>query len=282
MLAVAEPRSSTTLSATAVADFHAKGYHIHERLFSADEIEALRAHADRVTHGFFENDQPPDGHNGTHRQDSRKVIKIDNCWKADRTMATAAFSPKIGHIAAQLIGAGQIRIWHDQFLHKPARGGRVVTWHQDWAYWQCIAECQTVTCWIALDDVHPDSGPMDYLEGSHKLGLFPLPKIISGDDEQFPILPPDLNLRKVPVLVKAGQVAFHHGLTLHGSGKNTGATPRRALVSHVMSGACTYKPGQPHHNEHWMKKYEVHPQPGERFHGPQFPIIWDAQVMGDL
>lgn len=279
MLAIAEPQVSTELSAEEIAAFNEKGYHIHGKLFSDEEVEALRVHADRVTHGFFENDLRPDGHNGTQKEDPLKVIKIDNCWKADRTMAAAAMSPRIGHVAAQLLGTSVIRMWHDQFLHKPARGGKVVTWHQDWAYWQMIAECRTVTCWIALDDVHPDSGPMDYLEGSHKLGLFPLPKVITGDDEQFPILPPDLNLKKVPVIVKAGQVAFHHGLTLHGSGRNTGNTHRRAYVSHVMSGECTYKPGQPHHNEHWMKKYEVYPKPGERFHGPQYPVIWDEKIM---
>lgn len=279
MLAAADPTVSTDLSQEEIDAFAAKGYHIHGKLFSDEEIEALRVHADRVTHGFFENDLRPDAHNGTQREDPRKVVKIDNTWKADRTMAAAVMSPKIGRIAAQLLGTDCIRMWHDQFLHKPARGGRVVTWHQDWAYWQMIAECRTCTCWIALDDVHADSGPMDYLEGSHKLGLFPLPKAITGDDELFPVLPDDLSLKKVPVIVKAGQVAFHHGLTLHGSGRNTGDTPRRALVSHVMSGTCTYKSGQPHHNEKYMKTFEQHPQPGECFRGPQFPVIWDEKAM---
>ncbi|MBI3117226.1 MAG: phytanoyl-CoA dioxygenase family protein, partial [Candidatus Hydrogenedentes bacterium] len=161
------------------------------------------------------------------------------------------------------------------YLYKPPQGGKVVTWHQDWAYWQMVAECQTCTCWIALGDVtNVDQGPMVYLEGSHKLGLYKLPEGISGDDEQKPVLPNGTRLREVPVLVKAGQVAFHHGLLLHGSGKNLSKQPRYAIVSHVISGECTYKPGQPQMNETMMQQQPECPAPGEKFRGPQFPQMW--------
>jgi ectoine hydroxylase-related dioxygenase (phytanoyl-CoA dioxygenase family) len=266
--------ASTNLSRAQVSAFDERGYHIHGKLFSDNEIEALRHACERVCQGEYETGSAPDGVGWKPSDDPLKVRKIDNCWKANRTIAAAVLSERIGHIAAQLINAPSIRMFHDQFLHKPAFGGKVVTFHQDWAYWQMIGECQTVTCWIALDNVRPDAGPMVFLEGSHKLGLFPLPKGISGDDTQEPILPEGFACKRVPVIIPAGHVSFHHGLTLHGSDRNTSPITRRAMVSHVMSGECTYRPGQRHLNEDWMKKQPGCPQPGEKLSGPQFPLLW--------
>ena len=264
----------TTLSADAIARFRERGYHIHHRLFSEAEVAAINAAADRVIAGQYDKGAPPDG--VMLRKEPVDLIKIDNTWKADTTMARTVLSPALGHIAAQLIGAPSIRMWHDQLLDKPPFGGRVVTYHQDWAYWQMIAECETVTCWIALDDVLPDSGPMVFLEGSHRLGLWKTPVGITGDDAQKPSLPADFPTREVPVIIPKGSVSFHHGLLLHGSDRNFSASRRRALVSHVMSGACTYRPGQEHMNEWMMQRYPEHPKPGEKFHGPQFPVMWPA------
>jgi hypothetical protein len=265
----------TTLTAAQIALFNERGYHIQPGVFSDAEVAQMNAAADRVIARQFEKGAPPDGFTGRD-SDPLGVIKIDNAWKADRTLAGAALTPRLGHLAAQLIGAPGIRMWHDQLLDKPAHGGRVITWHQDWAYWQMIAECRTVTCWIALDDVRPDSGPMVFLEGSHKLGVWQLPDGITGDDVQKPQLPADFATREVPVIIPKGSVSFHHGLLLHGSDRNFSAFRRRALVSHVMSTECTYRPGYDHMNIGKMQAQPDCPRPGEKYHGPQFPVMWPA------
>lgn len=267
----------TELRPGEVEAWNERGYHIHDQVFSEEEVELLRSACEEVAEGRYETATPPDDLAWAKRNDPLAVIKVDNAWKANRTIQRYVTSPRIGHIAAQLLGAPSIRLWHDQYLYKPPQGGRVVTWHQDWAYWQMIAECQTCTCWIALGDVTSmEQGPMVYLEGSHKLGIYELPMSITGDDECKPALPEGMKLREVPVLVRAGQVAFHHGLTLHGSGRNLSDQPRYAIVSHVMSGECTYRPGQTHMNERVMKQQPECPLPGEKFGGPQFPLLWPA------
>lgn len=45
--------------------------------------------------------------------------------------------------------------------------------HQDTAY-VVLADrpMEMLACWIALEDVHPDAGPLEYLVGSHRLGDF--------------------------------------------------------------------------------------------------------------
>ncbi|HYF50344.1 MAG TPA: phytanoyl-CoA dioxygenase family protein, partial [Planctomycetota bacterium] len=186
-----ETLASTTLTLEEIEAWNRKGYHIHGKLFSDEEVAALREHCELVGQGVYETGIAPDGVGWKPGQDPLAVRKFDNCWKADRTVAAAVLSPRLGHVAAQLLGVDMIRMWHDQYLHKPANGGRTVTWHQDWAYWQALDRCETVTCWIALDDVRADSGPMVFLEGSHKYGLFPTPNRISGEDSAFPALPPE-------------------------------------------------------------------------------------------
>ncbi|MCF7734624.1 MAG: phytanoyl-CoA dioxygenase family protein [Akkermansiaceae bacterium] len=265
------------LTDTEIARFAERGYHIHTAVFSDAEVAVINAAADRVIARDYDKGAPPDCRHDRTAADPLAVIKLDNVWKADAILEATALSTRIGHIAAQLIGAPGIRLWHDQLLDKPAHGGRVITYHQDWAYWQMIAECQTVTCWIALDDVRPDSGPMVLVEGSHKLGVCPTPNTYTGDQTMRPPLPADFQGRDVPVIIPQGSVSFHHGLLLHGSDRNFSSSRRRAFVSHVMSTACTYRPGQYHQNEEWMKLHADYPQPGETFRGPQFPVMWPVE-----
>ena len=267
--------ASTELTAADLAGWDQRGFHIHGKLFSDAEVEALRTAAEQVCQGQYDLGAPPDCVGWRPGDDPLAVRKLDNCWKASRVIAAAVLSKKLGHIAGQLLRAPSIRMWHDQLLHKPPHGGKVVTWHQDWGYWQMIGECKTVTCWISLDDVRADSGPMVFLEGSHKLGLKQNPSTISGEDDRMPRSGDCEKLKVVPVIIPAGHVSFHHGLTLHGSGRNSSPIPRRALVSHVMSGECTYRPGQGHHNEDYMKRQPQCPKPGERFGGPQYPLMWE-------
>jgi len=274
---VPETLAATELTAAEIAAFQMRGFHLHGKVFSDAEVAELLGACERVCNREYETGIEPDSRCWNPGDSELAVRKIDNGWKANRTVRKFATSERLGRIAAQLIGAPSIRLFHDQYLHKPARGGKVVTWHQDWAYWQMIDQPRTVTCWIALDDVYADSGPMMFLEGSHKLGLHSLPMGITGDDEQKPRLPDGLNLKEVPVIIKKGCVSFHHGLTLHGSAKNTGNTPRRALVAHVMSGESRYRPSQPHICERMMKLQANCPQPGELLAGPQFPPLWPVE-----
>jgi hypothetical protein len=269
--------ASTELTAADLEAWDRRGFHIHGKLFSDQEIEALRTASEDISAGIYDKGVPPDGVGWRPGDDPMAVRKFDNCWKANRAVSDAVLSKKLGYIAGQLLRTSSMRMWHDQLLYKPPHGGKVVTWHQDWGYWQMIRECKTATCWIALDDVRADSGPMVFLEGSHKLGLLPQPSTISGEDEKMPRTPETAKLREVPVIIPAGHVSFHHGLTLHGSARNFSPIPRRAMVSHIMSGECTYKPGQGHHNEDYMKRQPQCPKPGERFGGPQFPLMWEKE-----
>jgi ectoine hydroxylase-related dioxygenase (phytanoyl-CoA dioxygenase family) len=57
-----------------------------------------------------------------------------------------------------------------------------------------------------------------------------------GDREDMRV-PDQIIDREVeqPILLKAGDVSFHHGLLLHRSGPNQTKTRRRGLATHYMS-----------------------------------------------
>ena len=54
--------------------------------------------------------------------------------------------------------------------------------------------------------------------------------------------PEGVEPERVPVVVKAGGCAFHHGWTFHGSGPNEATGERRALVSHLVPVETRFHP----------------------------------------
>jgi ectoine hydroxylase-related dioxygenase (phytanoyl-CoA dioxygenase family) len=77
-----------------------------------------------------------------------------------------ATQPALLDMAAQLVGNDLI-LWGTTIFGKPARCGKATPWHQDGDYYP-IRPLETISIWIALDDVTPENGPMRFISGSHK------------------------------------------------------------------------------------------------------------------
>jgi ectoine hydroxylase-related dioxygenase (phytanoyl-CoA dioxygenase family) len=78
-------------------------------------------------------------------------------------------NPSIGEWVARITGADFVQIWATQLFLEPPRGGALgaIRWHTNrdkWPFW----EGEVLTVWLALDDFKPDSGPVLYVEGSHR------------------------------------------------------------------------------------------------------------------
>jgi ectoine hydroxylase-related dioxygenase (phytanoyl-CoA dioxygenase family) len=74
--------------------------------------------------------------------------------------------------------------------------------------------------------------------------------------------------------MKAGQVSFHHALTIHGSGPNASAEARRSMAVHLMTGETTYSArliGEGHFNAKMMTG-RVH----QRFEGDAWPVLFQS------
>lgn len=242
--------------AEAVRFFAENGYWLAPKVVSDTELDALREHMDRVYAGEHETGCPPWGGGWKPGGDPNAIRKTDNSHWADWTLRALALNETIGAMAARLIGAETIHLWHDQLLYKPGTGAEAaragnVGWHQDFHYWQCVSPPNLLTAWVAFDDVNEENGCMQVVPSSHRWGL------VEGGDFFFQdrtaqeerIKAPDgTSLQPVSCNLKAGELSFHHCLTLHSSGPNRTHRPRRSLVIHLMPGDTRYRAGTPGDN----------------------------------
>ena len=198
------------------------------------------------------------------------IWQIVNIWEASPAFKALVSNPTIAEMAAQLSGASELRLWHDQVQYKPeARGGRL-HWHQDSPLWRTLQPKDgQITAWVALDDAEADNGCMYMVPGSHKWGnkqaeldQIPhgggLPETFEGRDVHFMMCP-----------VKKGHVHFHHSLTWHGSGTNHSNRPRRAIAIHFMTDRTTFDAS----GEHIMKKFISVPN-GAKLTGDAFLQVY--------
>lgn len=166
--------------------------------------------------------------------------------------------PAIAATAARLAGAGEIRLWHDQLLHKPPGGDEGhVGWHTDRQYWESCTSTQMLTAWVPLVDVDERLGTITFVDGSHRwpeglaIGFF------DGDlaAQEARMAAAGLPVRKVAPALRRGQVTFHHCRTVHGSGPNRGDRPRRSLAIHLQPGDNRHQPGY-HRNDELVRRVD--------------------------
>jgi hypothetical protein len=123
-------------------------------------------------------------------------------------------------------------------------------WHQDSYLNPPHVGDYYVAMWLALDDVHPDSGPFQYIAGSHKWPQVTREKILAAllpeeRDHRWPthserVLSPlfaaDIEERGAEIttyLPSRGDVLLWHGRLLHrGSLPNTPGMVRKSLIAH--------------------------------------------------
>src|SRR5579862_2985013 len=101
---------SCLLPTEADVDFYREnGYWLAPRVLSNEELAALRdAHA-RMVAGDYETGRAPWARMPEVGQPIDRIVKIDNTYWADATIARLALHPIIGAMAARLAGAKAIR-----------------------------------------------------------------------------------------------------------------------------------------------------------------------------
>jgi ectoine hydroxylase-related dioxygenase (phytanoyl-CoA dioxygenase family) len=197
-------------------------------------------------------------------------------------MRRAILSPLIGKIASRLMRTDQgVRLWHDQALFKPGTAGQTGTntgnvgWHQDYGFWHSCSTTNFCSSWVALQDTDLSNGTMRMVVGSHKWGVIDGSNNDKQDMETWADHFAKLGggaWTEEPVLLKVGEVSFHHGLTFHGSGPNTTDKPRLCVISHMMPGDTYYRAGYPQHPN--LALLGPNAYDGQPFNSDFFPLMW--------
>lgn len=264
------------------AFFQEHGYWIGPRVLDDDRLERLRDAMERVYQGEFETGHAPWSSSWKPGDDPSGLRKTDNSFWANLTLRALATDPTIGAMAARLAGVSEIRLWHDQLLHKPgagraaAKSQSIIGWHQDRHYWQNTQDT-LLTAWVPFDDVDLENGGMSFVPGSHRWGLLEESDFFAKDNDELAAKiekATGKTFHRVPVILRAGQVSFHHCLTIHGSGPNYTDRPRRSLAIHLMPGGCTWTGGtwcDAHMNSVLLRINGK--RPGDEFTGPLFPRL---------
>jgi ectoine hydroxylase-related dioxygenase (phytanoyl-CoA dioxygenase family) len=157
----------------------------------------------------------------------QSFIQCQYLWEDSPAVRPLTFHPTIGRLAAALLQAPMVRLWHDQALYKEA-GGRETEAHQDHPYWP-IGGRDALTAWIPLARVDDQSGCMGYFPGSH-LGEAEFVDIFTSPGAGKAL---ETRQRTAPVWVpcEPGDVIFHHGLTAHLAKPNSSEQTRRVYTA---------------------------------------------------
>jgi hypothetical protein len=173
-------------------------------------------------------------------------LKGDRPYLAVSELREIALYPPLMHQLRELIG-------EPMMLHLCLTGwvSSERDWHQDDYLNPEYVNSWYSAVWMALDDVDPDSGPFEYIPGSHQWpllrrekvrALLPITETLRADwpkrTERFvvPALEAEIERRGAPVrqfIGKRGDVLIWHGRLLHrGSKANRPGAVRKGLICH--------------------------------------------------
>lgn len=258
------------LSKEQISRFQTQGFLNGGKLVDDATVEILQSEITRVIAERNRSDIPQAVLNrNLSKNDASPVWQIVNIWQASEAFRKLVNDKRVATAIAQLTGASEVRIWHDQIQYKPAQVGGVNMWHQDAPYWPILAPMTEVSAWIALDDVDEDNGCMSMVPGSHRWGnnIDFLHSLKNYEDMPKRFENHSIEIVRCPV--KQGEVHFHHALTWHGSHANTSGRPRRAIAIHYMTQDTRFVAS----GEHVMKAF-VEVADGEKVSGKAFPQVY--------
>ena len=148
-----------------------------------------------------------------------------------------------------------------------------------------------ITVWIALDDMEPALGPLQYIHDSHRWsdGRVGSAQLFFDARDRFALLhdaarregieEPASALRITTLGVQAGGCGIHNGRLWHGSGANQTSKPRRGLGIHFVPADAQLRQPTGSTLAHSLRPAED--AESTALSAALFPITWTpAQLVG--
>lgn len=255
-----------TLTPAQIESYETNGYIKLKNVLSAELLEHYRqAISKRVAE--LSADALPLEQRDTY---GKAFLQIMNLWRESDEVKEFVFGKRLARIAAQLIGATGVRIYHDQALYKEPGGG-ITPWHADQYYWP-VSSDKIVTAWVPLQATPEPMGPLAFCEKSHR---FQIGRDLEISDQSEMTLKQALSaFHTEDSGFDLGDVSFHAGWTFHRAGANSTGRPREVMtVIYMDENIRLAAPKNKNHildTERWCPGVQV----GEVLASPLNPVIY--------
>ncbi len=206
-----------------VAAYHERGFLPGRPILSAAETTALRDDCIRTCGVEYKD--------GSRRQASNRVKP----YLLFEWAAGLVRHPDILDHLEALIGP-DILVFHTTIWFKEARSEKAVPWHQDATYFG-LSPFEHVTAWVALTPSTEEMGCIQILPGSQGKGQLlhankPDPNLMLSRGQT---IAQEIDERDaVSLIMRPGDVPFHHTLAIHRSWPNRTDQPRIGIgISYI-------------------------------------------------
>jgi len=198
---------------------------------------------------------------------------LEMMWLTDPLLRCAALSPRIGGIAAALMGAKRVRLYHDNGLSKEPGAGRT-PWHYD-AHHFPLDSPDVVTAWIPLQPTPQEMGPLAFARGA---GTWQLVADIEFDkhgtsyDRRVSEIFRDRGVVVEDGPFAAGEISFHSAHCFHTAGANRTTSARMVLATTYFRDGVRVVPAPTMVSGDWQK-FIPGAAPGEVVATDHNPVI---------
>ena len=223
---------TVTLTEEQIAFYHANGFLAIDAITTSEEIDRLRGVYDTI----FERRAGRDEGNqfdlaGSDEEGKAAALpQILNPRKYAPELAHTLYEANARAIAEQLLGPEAV-FTGDHAIFKPAGSGAPTPWHQDEAYWDPGLNYRSLSVWMPLQEATLENGCMVFLPGSHGQEVTPH-QSIGGDPRVHGLEMVEAvdETQAVACPLPPGGATFHDSRTMHFTGANRSAVPRRAYI----------------------------------------------------
>jgi ectoine hydroxylase-related dioxygenase (phytanoyl-CoA dioxygenase family) len=202
-------------------------------------------------------------------------------WQRIDAMRRFIVDSPAAAIAAELMGARTVRLYHDHVLVKEPGTAQRTPWHQDLPYYN-VDGGLNASMWLPVDPV-PRESSLEFVAGSH-LGPWYLPRaFLDGQAKWFPdgtlAELPDVDadadrFRLIGWALEPGDAVFFHMLTLHAAG-GVGPGRRRRVLSVRFLGEDMVHAPRPWTTSPPFPGLVAELPPGAPMDHPVFPVLWE-------
>ena len=201
---------------------------------------------DRLAEAVEKNIAEPGPYGKNHAESGGAYFGDYVNWKRIGDFLTISSDGPLGAVAAELMGARRVQLFHEHVLVKEPHNEAATPWHQDMPYY-CLEGEKTVSLWVPLDPVGKQES-LNFLKGSHKDKTTYMPRRfktlepLEGDTTEYEAFPPiDENSDDiVSFAVDPGDVLAFDFHTLHAAPANPTDTRRRAVSFRFFAEGARY------------------------------------------